>query len=259
MFCHKCGSQIADNAAFCHKCGKTITWETNSSIITEHEAESTTESTSTILTREYTSASVPKKKGISRWGIASIVIATISLFIDPGVFAVLTAIFAIICGVIGFTSHKSRWPQILGLVIGVLAFVGGLPSSDNNAITDNTTATAKANGLTVDGIFYEYLNVSDAAADYNSNKLSAKQKYAGYSYVVTGTISDIRQEFFGSRYLVILTFPGTSMEIHLLDLSSNDIMSLKKGQKIKVIGTLEGFYEGIPDKYIDFKYCQLLK
>ncbi len=27
MFCHKCGSQVADGAAFCHKCGAKILYE----------------------------------------------------------------------------------------------------------------------------------------------------------------------------------------------------------------------------------------
>lgn len=79
--------------------------------------------------------------------------------------------------------------------------------------------------------------------DYENNELSANKKYEGKIYEITGIVDSVSQDIFGTPYIVLRDEYEIS-GVQCLFKSEDDLLSLRKGQMVRVKGRISGYILG---------------
>lgn len=221
-------------------------------------------------------------------GIVAIVLGMIPCI---NLFAVLPAIIGLVLGVVSAVqkskTNEPKGKAISGLILNILAlfitfgmYLGGsyaqkekkssieskeesryayddwLKKKESNA-SDKSKADERDSKLSISDLSEpeELISVSAQRlfSDYESNEVNADSKYKGKNLEVSGTIKSIGKDILDDPYITLKS--GGDFEIFSVQCFFDDeseLASLKKGQRVTVIGTCDGKFGNVT-----LKNCQL--
>lgn len=98
---------------------------------------------------------------------------------------------------------------------------------------------ASSESLTSDAIEVDYKTLYQ---DYMDNAINADKKYRGKKLILSGTVADIDREINQEPYITfsIDTYGWKNIRINFDKSEEDNVAALKKGQKVKVVGTCKG-------------------
>ncbi len=137
------------------------------------------------------------------------------------------------------------------VIVAIDSAVSG-PSSKSTAV-QSASSESVTNGATK-------ADYKALFKDYKDNPINADKKYKDKKFVLTGTISDIDRDIGQSPYITFdVDSDITAKDYGNIKLSFSDddaVASLKKGQKVTVVGTCDGTFTST---LLTFSDCKIVK
>ena len=150
---------------------------------------------------------------------------------------------------------KKQWGATIGVIICAVLFISGTvmtqPSEPAQAAEQSKSSSAQSNQTSAKNEVSSEPSITDGATkvdyktlykDYEDNAISADKKYRDKKLILTGTIANIDRDIGQSPYI---TFNVDQYGAQSIKMSFNDddvVASLKKGQKVTVVGTCGGTF-----------------
>ena len=164
-FCTKCGAVISEDNKFCQNCGAEVDAMSNDETIrSDAEASSV--------------KSINDKKVMNPWlGIASLIIAVISIFINNVISLVLMDIAIVIALICLYKRCKLKGFPIATIAV-VLISLSAMTLLGNPLITINEDGTITSNTITfTDGVDPELKEFLDSYEDFVDDYVAFMEKY----------------------------------------------------------------------------------
>jgi hypothetical protein len=123
------------------------------------------------------------------------------------------------------------------------------PAASANQKPAENKAPAKPKAIAVQAV--------DILAEFEANEAAADAKYKGKTIRVTGFVDKVDTEIFDSNEYVVQIGGGTDFEFFTVnadDQKSEDVVDLKKGDKI----TVEGEFEDGGDLGVEMKHADIV-
>jgi hypothetical protein len=153
--------------------------------------------------------------------------------------------------------------KVLGIIGGILIGLIILAVVLSIAFPSNDSKTTAAQGATSSESITDGATKADYKAlfkDYKDNPINADKKYKDKKFILTGTISDIDRDIGQSPYITFdVDSDITAKDYGNIKLSFSDddaVASLKKGQKVTVVGTCDGTFTST---LLTFSDCKIVK
>jgi putative nucleic acid binding protein len=156
----------------------------------------------------------------------------------------------------GWFRRHPVWTVILTLI--VIGIIGSAAGGSKTSTTNNSTSNTQTNTQQTAQVAPIVVDAQTLVAAYDSNKLSAQDKYTGKTVQTTGYIANISQDVTGNYYLSLNPtndqyYAGTTMQCYFQNKSV--LTSLSKGQSVTVKGTMQDMSLGI----VEMQNCSLVK
>lgn len=149
--------------------------------------------------------------------------------------------------------YKRWWVWVVAVII-VLGVAGNLSEKNNNTSTSgntptNTEKTAKVETPEI------VIDADELAKAFEENEIKANQDYKGKLAEITGTVKSI-DEMLGSTFIVLSEkdFEIVNVQCFFSDKEQiNKIAEISKGDKVTVIGKIDGKSINVSVKDCKFK------
>lgn len=138
--------------------------------------------------------------------------------------------------------------------ITIISALGGDSSKDSND-TKQSTDTDKVE----EQVEYVEVSIKTMSDEYDSNKLSAQEKYKGMNIKTTGYINDINSDLFGSQYISIVASTDSFLELSVHCVPTEEfkdkLLSLSKDDKV----TIQGKIDSIDFTIVSINKCEIVE
>lgn len=122
---------------------------------------------------------------------------------------------------------------VFTLVVGVLVLLSVVAKMVANDNAGKHKGVAYTPSISVSAV--------QLKADYDQNEVSADQKYKGRRILVNGKIVNIGKDMLDNAYVVLSNGDANDVfNVRCMFEDENVMVSFRKGQYLKVIGTVEG-------------------
>ncbi|MGG1878254.1 hypothetical protein ABDI30_11890 [Paenibacillus cisolokensis] len=137
------------------------------------------------------------------------------------------------------TWFKKWWVWLL--IVVIIGAIGSMNQETDNA--KQTVAQPVTDSKGQEQEVEEVIAVSaiDLWNDYDENEVAADAKYKGKQIEVSGVVKDIGKDILDSIYITLETDAVLgSVQVYFSDKEAEAVGSLKKGQKVTVVGNGDG-------------------
>ncbi|MDR2584354.1 MAG: NINE protein [Fibromonadaceae bacterium] len=138
----------------------------------------------------------------------------------------------------------------IGIII-VLAAFGQVVSKDSQSsltVSDNGTVSRPAKNTKVP---VAELSASQLFSEYEDNEVAADNAYKGKWIKVSGTVESIAKDILDDPYVLFNTGDLFGVQVYFDDASQ--LGSIKKGQRLTIVGKCDGKFGNILVKYAFFE------
>ncbi|MHB1117775.1 OB-fold protein [Sideroxydans sp.] len=84
------------------------------------------------------------------------------------------------------------------------------------------------------------LSADQLYSEYESNEVSADNRYKGKQVIISGTIQQIANDYFGHPYVLLGSGVMDGVQCSFPDSRKSSLIHLSKGQKVTIKGTVQG-------------------
>lgn len=167
-----------------------------------------------------------------------------------GIIGILGFIVFLIGLIVVAIQRKPKKPYLIGLAVCFVLFIVGVALPSNNtqdkivqAKSPSSSVPSKAlNKSSVPEDNTMEINYKTLYKEYNDNPIKADSKYKDKKIQLTGTIADIDRDIGQNPYITFNVDEYGTQSIKMSFDDDKPVESLKKGQRVTIVGTCGGTF-----------------